>query len=141
MKEQSNKLVNLIMRVGNGNISAITIATNLTHRGTALFDLTTLDHWGIRGYRLHILFKDCCNSDMKIFDRTLAMIRDDVFTKDQIHKNLDRQENPIPFIDEEVKIDGVPDYGKFFGPGHPKWTIWTEAQKHSFKKRLKAAQK
>ena len=41
----------------------------------------------------------------------------------------------MPFIDDVVEVDGVPPMDEDFGPEHPKWEEWCEAQKASFERR------
>ena len=130
------KMTEVAMIMGDGNPGAIAVIVEMLREDPVgnLLDIIRLDEMDIRGSRLYMLNNDCCQRDPAKFKRTLKMLRLGVFTQEQIHKNLER-DYALPFIDDSIKIEGVPSYDDDFGPTHPKWDEWCEAQKESFRRR------
>ena len=71
------------------------------------------------------------------FNRTLMMLRCGVFSEKQIQSNLDLV-RAMPFIDDSIVIEGVPPYGKDFGPTDEKWDEFCSKNKEAFTKKLDA---
>ena len=130
------KMTEEAMIMGDGNPGAIAVIVEMLHGDPVgnLLDIIRLDEMDIRGSRLYMLNNDCCQRDPAKIKRTLKMLRLGVFTQEQIRKNLER-DYALPFIDDSIKIEGVPSYDDDFGPTHPKWDEWCEAQKESFRRR------
>jgi hypothetical protein len=130
------KMTEVAMIMGDGNPGAIAVIVEMLREDPVgnLLDIIRLDEMDIRGSRLYMLNNDCCQRDLAKFKRTLKMLRLGVFTQEQIRKNLER-DYALPFIDDSIKIEGVPSYDDDFGPTHPKWDEWCEAQKESFRRR------
>lgn len=122
------------MIMSEGNPGAISIIMDMITTPTGSLDLLLLDSLDIRGSRLYMLHNDCCGCDPDKFSRTLMMLRCGVFTTEQIHANLERY-RALPFIDDTIYMEDIPPYGEDFGPTHPKWDEWCEAQKKSFQDR------
>lgn len=100
-----------------------------------LGNITLLDSLDIRGAHLYILNNDCCGRDHNIFRLTLEMFKCGVFSKEQIHANLEKC-RALPFVDSSIRLEGVSLYSEDFGPTHPKWDEWCNAQKASFVRRF-----
>lgn len=130
-------MMEVVMVMGEGNPGAMSVIMGMIATPKGSLDLFLLDSLDIRGSHLYMLNNDCCGRNTERFDRTLMMLRCGVFTKEEIHANLDRT-YAIPFIDDSTKVEGVPPYGEDFGPTHSKWNEWCEAQKESFRRRLAA---
>lgn len=124
----------MVLVMSEGNPGAVMVLVDMLSDFTGMLDILMLDSMDIRGSRLYKLNNDCCGRDLKKFRRTLMMMRDGVFTQEQIYSNLDRC-YALPFIDDSIKIEGVPPYGEDFGPIHPVWNEWCKAQEVSFKQR------
>lgn len=123
-----------ILAMSDGNPGAMMVLMGMMQAPTGLMDILMLDSRDIRGLHLYMLNNDYCKRDPDKFSRTMMMIRFGVFTQEQIHKNLERC-YALPFIDDSIELDGIPPYGEEFGPDHPKWDEWCEAQKESYERR------
>lgn len=64
-------------------------------------DLEVLFNNEIIGKRVSILFKEACLERMSYYKFTLELFRMNIFTKEEILKNLD-SEKVVPFIDESI---------------------------------------
>lgn len=124
----------MVLVMSEGNPGAIAVIVDMLTKSSGFFDILMLDSLDIRGSKLYMLHNDCCSRDSAKFERTLMAIRHSVFTTEQVHNNLERC-YAIPFIDDSIKIDGVPPYGENFGPDHPMWDTWCKEQKKSFERR------
>ena len=130
-----------IIAMSDGNPGAVTTLLSLLQmEGKDDFDsigaIMNLDYLGIYGPKIYMIGNDCCKRNQKKLIRTLKMIMTGVFTQEQIHTNLERC-YALPFIDDSIKMDGVPPYDENFGPKHPMWEKWCKAQKESFEHRSK----
>jgi hypothetical protein len=137
MAEKINVKMNMMemaMTMSEGNPGALSVIMEMMQDPTGLLDILMLDSMDIRGSHLYMLNNDCCRRDPAKFKRTLMMLRSGVFTQEQIHENLGRC-RALPFIDDSIEMEGVPSYDDDFGPTHPKWDEWCEAQKESFQRR------
>lgn len=123
-----------IMTMCEGNPGAMMVLMGMMESPTGFMDILMLDSMDIRGSHLYTLNNDCCRRDPAKFKRTLMMLRSGVFTQEQIHENLERC-RALPFIDDSIEMEGIPSYDDDFGPTHPKWDEWCEAQKESFRRR------
>ena len=124
----------MVMTMSEGNPGAMSVIMGMMQDPTGLLNIFMLDSMDIRGSHLYMLNSDCCRRDPAKFKRTLMMFRSGVFTQEQIHENLERC-YALPFIDDSIEMEGVPSYDDDFGPTHPKWDEWCEAQKESFRRR------
>ena len=127
-------LMDAIIKMSKGNSDAINvISIDFRHNREPL---GMLDELNIHGSSLWVLYKDCCGHDRKIFCRTAELLYSGAIPMEQISKNL-HSHKAIPFIDNSVIVEGVMDYeADDFGPFHPKWVEWCEAQGTSFEQRL-----
>lgn len=64
-------------------------------------NLETLYNNEVIGKRVSILFKEACLERMSYYKFTLELFRMNIFTKEEILKNLD-SEKVVPFIDESI---------------------------------------
>ena len=129
-------MLEVLMVMSEGNPGALTVLVSMLEGSPMGFsDILMLDGMDIRGVKVYMLGNDCCGRDMSKLSRTLSMIRGGVFTKEQIHANLERC-RALPFIDDSIEMDGVPPYGEFFGPGHPLWDDWCSVQKESYEQHV-----
>ena len=64
-------------------------------------NLETLYNNEVIGKRVAILFKEACLERMSYYKFTLELFRMNIFTKEEILKNLDN-EKVVPFIDESI---------------------------------------
>ncbi len=124
-----------IMSEGNMGAAMVILQMLQDTDPRSFFDILLCDSHDIRGSKLYMLNNDCCGRDFGKFKRTLMMIRCGTFKEEQIHQNLDLV-RAIPFIDEEIQIEGVPSYDVDFGPLDEKWDEYCAANKESFTKRL-----
>ena len=60
------------------------------------------------------------------------------FSYKEIQDNLNLT-NAIPFIDDSIIIDGVPQYGEEFGPQNEKWDEYCDKNREVFIKKLNNA--
>lgn len=127
--------IDAIMTMCEGNPGAMMVVMGMMKSLTGFMDIIMLDSMDIRGSHLYTLNNDCCGSNPDKFARTLMMIRSGVFTQEEIHHNLEDRCHALPFIDDSIKLDGIPPYGEYFGPNHPKWNEWCKAQKESYERR------
>ena len=124
----------IVVTMSEGNPRALSVIMGMMQDPTGLLDIFMLDGMDIRGSHLYMLYNDCCQRDPAKFKRTLMLLSSGVFTQEQIHENLERC-YALPFIDDSIEMEGVPSYNDDFGPTHPKWDEWCEAQKESFRRR------
>lgn len=138
-KEKLNEnmiLRDIIITMSNGNPGAINVITQMiTDDFNKIADILFLDDLNIRGAQIYMLWSDCSNKNMEKYYRTLAMLKDGIFTEKQINDNLGLY-YAIPFIDDEISPEGTPIYGEEFGPSHPLWQEFCEIQKKAFTKKL-----
>lgn len=127
-------MMEMVMIMSEGNPGAMSVIMGMMQDLTGPRDILMLDSMDIRGSHLYMLNNDCCRRDPAKFKRTLMVLRSGVFTQEQIHENLER-DYALPFIDDSIEMEGVPSYDDDFGPTHPKWDEWCEAQKESFRRR------
>ena len=130
----SMNMMEMVMAMSEGNPGTMSVIMGMMQNPAGLLDILMLDSMDIRGSHLYMLNSDCCRRDPAKFKRTLMMFRSGVFTQEQIHENLERC-YALPFIDDSIEMEGVPSYDDDFGPTHPKWGEWCEAQKESFRRR------
>lgn len=127
-------MMEIVITMSEGNPGAMSVIMGMLQSPTGPLDVLMLDSMDIRGSHLYMLNNDCCRRDPAKFQRTLMMFHSGVFTQEQIHENLERC-YALPFIDDSIEMEGVPTYEEDFGPTHPRWDEWCEAQKESFRRR------
>jgi hypothetical protein len=126
----------ILVTMAEGNPGAAKTMMQMLNRSLEGFlDILLLDTLEIRGSKIYMLLNDCCGRDFDKLDRTLMMLRAGTFTQEQIHGNLELP-YAIPFIDDDVIVDGVPAYNKKFGPTDTKWDEYCNAQKIVFVSKL-----
>ena len=131
-------VMSLLIEMSEGNPGALTLMMGMIQTKSGIDDLLLCKSLQIRGSKLYMLNSDCCKKDPAKFKSTLNMLRNDVFTYEEIHENLDLP-YAIPFLDDNIVIDGVPPYGAEFGPGDPQWEEYCAETKESFNKRMDEA--
>lgn len=135
MKEEDIYLTNMAFAMSQGNPIALSSVLELMHTKYGMMGLILCDLSNIRGMELHLLYKKCCDRNPYKFERTSSMINNKVFSEEQVRRNI-YSNNPIPFIDDDINVEGVPKYGETFGPVHYKWDEYCMANRKSFSKRL-----
>lgn len=138
-KIQSNmNQIDMIVAMAEGNPGAMKVLFEMASDPKRYLDILLCDEYGIRGSKLYMLNNDCCNRNMGKFDRTLLMIRCGIFSLDEIHQNLELV-RAIPFIDDSIKMEGIPAYGEAFGPMNPKWDEYCNKNREVFIEKLNSA--
>ena len=130
--------IDMCMEMSEGNPGAIQVISQMMYDPRNFMDIFLCDSLNIRGSKLYMLNSDCCGRNFDKFSRTLKMFRYGVYSLEEIHGNLDLV-RAIPFIDDSIVIEGVPPYGKDFGPSNDKWKEYCQKNKESFDKRFKEA--
>jgi len=92
--------------------------------------------FGIRGFDLYKLYNDSCACNIEKFKRTILMLRENVFTEEEIRDNLDFIYS-IPFISDTTLTDDIPDYGMDFGPTSEGWNKYCKQNREIFISKLK----
>lgn len=129
-------MMDIIMTMSEGNPGALQVIMQMMDDPQLSFmDIYLCDSLEIRGPKLYMLNNDCCERNNYKFSRTLMMLRCGVFSKEEIQNNLDLP-YAMPFIDDSIVIDGVPPYGKDFGPGDEKWDEFCQKNKEAFIQKL-----
>lgn len=125
----------VLITMCDGNPGALQVLMQMLNDSNGLMNILACDSLGIRGVKLYLLYNDCCDRDFNKFNRTLELIKKNVFTEKEIEDNLNLT-RAIPFIDDDIVIEGVPPYYDEFGPKDEKWNEYCEKNKELFKKRL-----
>ena len=119
-------MIDMLMVMAEGNPGAFTVLTQMMKSPSGLFDILLLDSLDIRGAKIWMLYNDCSNRNMGKYNRTLMALRCSAYTPEEIHENLELSYS-IPFLDDSVKVEGVPSYEEEFGPTSPKWNEYIKA--------------
>ena len=122
-------IMDMMMVMSEGNPGALTVLMQMMQDPRSTLDILLLDSLDIRGSKIWMLYSDSCNKDMGKFERTLMVLRSGAFSTEVIQGNLNLC-YAQPFLDDTITIEGVPAYGEHFGPTHPKWKEYIEAQKN-----------
>ncbi len=122
-------LMDMMMVMSQGNPGALTVLMQMMENPNGILDIVLLDSLDIRGSKIWMLYSDSCNQDMGKFQRTLMALRSGAYTTEEIQDNLSLC-NAQPFLDDSITIEGIPAYEKHFGPAHPKWEEYIEAQRN-----------
>ncbi len=138
--EGKMSIIDMIIAMAEGNYYAVDILSRMMKDPQGILEVLYCDSLEIRGSKLYMLYNDCCDKNMDKFYRTLKMFKSGVFTEKQIHSNLGLIK-AIPFIDDSIKVEGVPEYGsdKEFGLNDPKWEEYCNLNKEAFVKKLNSA--
>ena len=128
----------MIYTMSEGNPGAMEVLMEMMSDTRLFMDILLCDSLNIRGSKLYMLYNDCCGKNKDKFARTLKMLRSGIFSSEQIQSNFELV-YALPFIDDNIVVDGVPVFGDEFGPGHEKWEEYCARNKESFKKRLESA--
>jgi len=123
-------IMQIVTMMSEGNPGALAIVMSRFETPEGLLQLLTCDSKGIRGANIYLLFNDCCGRDEIKFERTIKMIRNAVFTEEELIKNfeLGNKTRSIPFLDDSIELvdENNPD----------EWSKYCELTKASFVKRL-----
>lgn len=128
-------IMDMILIMSEGNPGAIGVLMSMIKDPRGLLDILLCDSLEIRGSKLYMLYNDCCQKNDGKFKRTLQMLRGGIFTKEEIHANLNLV-YAIPFIDDNIEIEGIPSYDEEFELMDDKWDEYCALNKESFTKRL-----
>lgn len=124
-------LQEVVLTMCENNHGALMIVLDMINRPESFLDLLLCDSLDIRGVKLYLLYNDCCNRNKGKFNRTLLMIRHGIFTEEEIHQNLSLNK-AVPFIDDEMNLNGIPTYDEKFNSIHPKWNEYCSIQREIF---------
>ena len=128
-------MFDIVFTMSEGNPGALNVVMQMLEDPSLTLDLLLCDSYGIRGSQLYMLHNDCCGRNNDKFRRTLKMIRCGIFSREQIKENLNLP-RAIPFIDDNIVIEGVPPYGEEFKISDPKWQEFCDKQKAAFTEEL-----
>ena len=129
--------MDMIMTMCEGNPGAMQVIMQMMSDPRSFMDILLCDSLDIRGSKLYMLHNDCCGRNTDKFNRTLMMLRCGVYSQEEIQGNLGLV-RAMPFIDDSIVIEGVPPYGKDFGPGDEKWEEFCQKNKDAFVQKLNA---
>lgn len=90
-----------------------------------LDDILLLDSLGIRGSKIWVLYSDCCNENIYKFKRTLMILKDGVYSEEEIQGNLELS-HAIPFLDEALDMN----YDEKIGPNDKDWSEYVKANRN-----------
>ena len=137
-KIKSDMSVYDVIRVmSEGNPGAMKVIMEMLQEPTGFLKLLVLDSMDIRGARLYMLHNDCCGRNMKKFNRTLELLNYGVFSHDEIMANLNVNAYALPFIDDELDIEGIPSYDEEFSYSHEKYEEFATMNRKNLLKQLK----
>ena len=136
-KIKSDMSVYDVIRVmSEGNPGAMKVIMDILQDSTGFLKLLSLDSMDIRGPRLYMLYNDCCDRNMKKFNRTIELLNYGVFSHDEIMANLDLYSVALPFIDDELDIEGIPSYDEEFSYSHEKYEEFATMNRKKLLKKL-----
>ena len=130
--------MDMVMTMCEGNPGALNVLMQMMNDPRSFMDILLCDSLDIRGSKLYMLHNDCCGGNNDKFNRTLMMLRCGIFSEEQIQSNLDLV-RAMPFIDDSIVIEGVPPYGKDFGPTDEKWDEYIQANRNIVVPKIKKA--
>ena len=125
----------IIKTMSEGNPGAMRVTMEMLKTIEGFLNIILCDSLAIRGSRLYMLHNDCCGRNLDKFNRTLLMIKNGVYTEEEIQANLNLT-TAIPFIDDSIEII-VPPYGEKFGPRNKNWKEYCKRNKEVFAAKLK----
>lgn len=131
--------MDMIITMSEGNPGAIQVIMQMMSDPDPIrfLDILLLDGLDIRGSQLYMLWSDCSDKNMEKYFRTLTMLRNGIFSEEQIKANLNLV-YAIPFIDDSISPEETPAYGEEFGPDHPVWEEFCRIQREGFISKLEA---
>lgn len=106
---------------------AIAVLIKVLSRPLGIQNISILYHFNITGDKIYLLWNDCCERNFDKFDRTLLLLQSGVYTEEEIHRNL-QLEYAVPFLDDSLVIDGIPNYGDDFSKEHRMWDTYVTKQ-------------
>lgn len=133
----NSTIEDMIYVMSEGNPGAIAILAQMMKSDRGIMNVLLCDSLNIRGTHLYTLYSDCCDKSINKFNRTLMLLSCGGFDEADIENNFNLLRS-IPFIDDNIVIDGVPSYEEKFGPTHPLWKEYASKHNASFVKRLNA---
>lgn len=132
---ENMSIIDIVLVMSEGNPGAMQIVIEMLNDPRGLLDILLCDSLDIRGSKLYGLKNDCCKKNNDKFNRTLMMLRCGIFSDEEIQSNLNLPYS-IPFIDDDIEIEGIPPYGKDFGPRDEKWAEFCQKNRESFIQKL-----
>ena len=127
----------MVMIMSENNINATTTIMHILKTPHGMENILYLDSINIRGSKIYNLYNDCCEKNSTKLNRTLTMIKCGIYEIEQIQENLNLTK-AIPFIDDNLNIKDIPQYGEEFGPNHEKWEEFCQKNKETFINKLNA---
>ncbi len=128
----------MILAMSENNLETVSILTKMIDNSRFIINIYLLDYLEISGSQICTLYNCCCGRDNSTFSRTLMMLNSNVFSKEEVKENFEKDE-PIPFIDEDVVIEGAPIYNENYGPSYPKWGEYCDKQREAFINKINKA--
>ena len=101
--------------------------------------LRQIDALDLIGDKLYKLYHNCCKEDKKIFFETMRLFRLGVFTTEEIHENLNKDE-PIPFIDGSITYD-MDTQDKYLNISRQKWEEYVSQVREDYQNRSQSVLK
>ena len=130
--------MDIIMVMSEGNPGAMAVIMQMMNDSSFFMDMLLCDSFNIRGAKLYMLYNDCCERNMCKFKCTLLMLRNGIYSQEEIEKNLSLV-RAIPFIDDGIVIDGISYYNQDFSSSHEKWEEFCQRNRDAFIEKLNAA--
>ena len=86
-----------------GNIGALKVIMDIVAEPDGILDILLLKGLDIKGYKIGMLYKDCCACDMDKFNFTLKVLASGAYTYEDIQTNF-ALVKALPFTDDSVSI-------------------------------------
>lgn len=124
--KRNMKFLDMMEVMSEGDSRALTVLKEMIYHLDVFKpdDIFLLDLLGIRGTKIWTLYSDCCNNNIYKFKRTLMVLKDDVYSEEEIQGNLELH-HAIPFLDDS--FDKI--YEKKFGPNDENWGKYVNANR------------
>ena len=123
-------MIDVMMVMSEGNQGALTLLMQMMYNPRGRMDIILLDSLDIRGSKIWMLYSDCCGKNVGKFNRTLMALRAGAYTQEEIQGNLGLC-YALPFLDDSIKIEGIPSYDQEFGPMDDKWDEYIKANREA----------
>lgn len=86
-----------------GNTGALKVIMDIVAEPDGIFDMILLKGLDIKGYKINMLYNDCCRCDMDKFNFTLKVLASGAYTYEDIQTNF-ALVRALPFVDDSVSI-------------------------------------
>lgn len=118
--------VEMMSVMSEGNPGALTVLMQMQQYKNGMLYILLLDSLDIRGSKIWMLYSDSCDKNVGKYNRTLMALKCGAYSEEEIQGNL-KLNSSIPFLDDSIKIEGVPSYNEEFGPSNEKWNEYINA--------------